>query len=338
MAVMGILATVTVLLILLCLRVGSQPVDLIDMVHTFAHIIVPDRSQTDVEIGETILLYVRLPRVLLALLIGASLAVVGVALQALLRNPLADPYVLGISSGSALGASLALSIGIGHSLVQQATVPFWAFVGGIAAMAVVYRIALSGGRLPVHTLLLTGIIINAVLSAVILFVTSILDPTKLFRMMSWLMGNVPSPDFATLGILAAYAGVGIVLLLRQAGNLNLLALGEESAMTLGVDVERVKRTVFVLAALLTGAAVSVSGMIGFVGMVVPHMLRMTIGADHRFLLPASALIGGCFLMISDTMARTLFAPSEIPVGIVTALIGGPIFIGLLMTHTARMNV
>ncbi|MGH7257554.1 MAG: FecCD family ABC transporter permease, partial [Nitrospiraceae bacterium] len=177
MAVMAFLMVVTLLLFLLCLMAGSQHVGLIDVVHTFAPILFQDRSQADVEIGETILLYVRLPRVLLALLIGASLAVVGVALQALLRNPLADPYVLGISSGSALGASLALSIGIGQSLVQQAAVPFWAFVGGIAAMAVVYRIALSGGRLPVHTLLLTGIIINAVLSAVILFVTSILDPT-----------------------------------------------------------------------------------------------------------------------------------------------------------------
>lgn len=173
---------------------------------------------------------------------------------------------------------------------------------------------------------------NAVLSALILFITSILDPGKLFRMMSWLMGNLTSPDFSTLAVLACYSGAGLFLLFGYAHRLNLLALGEESAMTLGVEVERVKKTVLVISALLTGAAVSMSGMIGFVGMIIPHMLRMTIGADHRLLLPASALVGGSFLMLSDTIARTAFAPSEIPVGVVTALLGGPIFIGLLTSR------
>lgn len=329
---MLLLLAVTMVLTIACLRSGAQPIGFATMVAAIRGALVGDTPVVPADIDGTILLYVRLPRVLLAFLIGACLAVVGVALQALLRNPLADPYVLGVSSGSALGACLALSFGVTPSLLTQLTLPLWAFMGGMTATVVVYRIAASEGRLPVHTLLLAGVIMNAVLSALILFITSILDPGKLFRMMSWLMGNLTSPDFSTLAVLACYSGAGLFLLFGYAHRLNLLALGEESAMTLGVEVERVKKTVLVISALLTGAAVSMSGMIGFVGMIIPHMLRMTIGADHRLLLPASALVGGSFLMLSDTIARTAFAPSEIPVGVVTALLGGPIFIGLLTSR------
>jgi iron complex transport system permease protein len=317
---------------ILCLHSGAQPIGFTAMVGVVDRLLQGEAPSVAGDIEGTILIYVRLPRVLLAFFVGACLAVVGVALQALLRNPLADPYVLGVSSGSALGASLAVVFGMTHSLVAQLTLPMWAFLGGITATIVVYRIALAQGRLPVHTLLLAGIVMNAVLSALILFITSILDPNKFFRIMSWLMGNMSSPDFLTLSVLGCYGLVGFILLFRHARRLNIMILGEESALTLGVDVERTKKAVLVIAALLTGAAVSVSGMIGFVGMIIPHMLRMAIGADHRLLLPASGLAGGCFLMVSDTIARTAFAPAEIPVGVVTALLGGPVFIGLLTTR------
>lgn len=331
---MLLLVAMTAALMVVCLRSGSQPIGFTAILSAIGRAFTEGASTSAEDVDQMIVLFIRLPRILLALLVGASLAGVGVALQALLRNPLADPYVLGVSSGSALGAAVALSVGLSQSFVSQVTLPIWAFLGGMTAMVIVYRLALADGRLPVHTLLLAGVIMNAVLSALILFVTSLLDPANLFRVMSWLMGNLTSPDFSTLAVLACYSGLGLLLLFRLAHNLNIMALGEESALTLGVDVERTKKGVLLIAALLTGAAVSISGMIGFVGMIVPHMLRLLIGADHRLLLPASALVGGAFLMVSDTVARAALAPSEIPVGVVTALLGGPVFIALLTTRPA----
>jgi iron complex transport system permease protein len=255
-----------------------------------------------------------------------------VSLQALLRNPLADPYVLGISSGAALGAGVAILMGLGTAVVAALTLPLCAFIGGLLSIIIVYRIAASYGYLPIHTLLLAGVILNAVFSALIMFITSMMDPNRSFGMMAWLMGTLSGPDYPALLSLATYLGAGTFILFRQAGALNVLTLGEESAKSLGVEVETVKKTVFLAAALLTGAVVAFSGLIGFVGMVVPHAVRMVIGADHRLLLPASALIGGAFLMLADTLARTLLAPGEIPVGVVTALAGGPFFIYLLMSR------
>ncbi|MDQ6732923.1 MAG: iron ABC transporter permease [Nitrospirota bacterium] len=294
---------------------------------------------TAMESGEPrviILLHVRLPRVLLAFMIGACLAAVGVALQALLRNPLADPYVLGISSGAALGAALAMLLGVGAIAMAVSSLPLFAFIGGLLSIAIVYRIAVSYGHLPVHTLLLAGVVLNAIFSALIMFITSIMDPNRSFGMMSWLMGTLLAPDYPALGALALYVGVGTAVLASQSSALNILTLGEESARSLGVEVERLKKIIFVTAALLTGAVVSVSGLIGFVGMVIPHAVRLLVGPDHRLLLPASALVGGMFLVIADALARTLLAPSEIPVGVVTALAGGPIFLYLLSRRKAGL--
>ncbi|HET8580550.1 MAG TPA: iron ABC transporter permease [Nitrospiraceae bacterium] len=279
-----------------------------------------------------ILLQVRLPRVLLGFMVGSSLAAVGVGLQALLRNPLADPYVLGISSGAALGAAVAMLLGIGTTVLALSAISLCAFLGGLLSLVVVYRIALSYGHLPVHTLLLAGVILNAIFSALIMFVTATMNPNRSFGMMSWLMGTMTAPDYPALTSLALYLLVGGLILVWQARPLNILTLGEESARSLGVEVERVKKTVFFTSALLTGAVVSVSGLIGFVGMVIPHAVRMVIGPDHRLLLPASALVGGMFLLAADTVARTLLAPAEIPVGVVTALAGGPFFIYLLTSR------
>jgi len=329
----------TVMVCLLCasavvvigsLRFGAESISYTDVVDIFLLWLRngPARMES-AEPNFMILMYVRLPRIILAFMVGACLATVGVGLQALLRNPLADPYVLGISSGAALGAALAMLIGAGTTIMAMSSLPLFAFIGGLLSIGIVYRIAVSYGHLPVHTLLLAGVVLNAVFSALIMFITSIMDPNRSFGMMSWLMGTLLAPDYPALGALAVYVGVGTTVLATQSTALNILTLGEESARSLGVEVERLKKMIFVIAALLTGAVVSVSGLIGFVGMVIPHAVRLFVGPDHRLLLPASALVGGMFLVIADALARTLLAPSEIPVGVVTALAGGPIFLYLL---------
>lgn len=312
------------------LTFGAEPISFADAAGTIWRVL--HDGWTTMESGEPraiILLHVRLPRVCLAFMVGACLAAVGVALQALLRNPLADPYVLGISSGAALGAALAMLLGVGATAMAVSSLPLFAFIGGLLSIGIVYRIAVSYGHLPVHTLLLAGVVLNAIFSALIMFITSIMDPNRSFGMMSWLMGTLLAPDYPALGALALYVGVGTAVLASQSSALNILTLGEESARSLGVEVERLKKMIFVTAALLTGAVVSVSGLIGFVGMIIPHAVRLLVGPDHRLLLPASALVGGMFLVIADALARTLLAPSEIPVGVVTALAGGPIFLYLL---------
>jgi iron complex transport system permease protein len=200
----------------------------------------------------------------------------------------------------------------------------------------IYRLAQSKGRLPVHSLLLAGVILNAILTAFIMFITSIMEPNRSAGLMAWLMGSLTAPGYSALGIFLMYVVFVLAVLMRKARSLNVLTLGEETARSLGVDTEGTKKQLFALTALLTGAIVSVSGMIGFVGMVVPHAVRLLIGSDHRLLLPASALVGGMFLAVADTIARTIMAPAEIPVGIVTALAGGPFFLYLLLWRKDRM--
>lgn len=338
LSVMLGLSAAALMLLLVCLQFGTQWIGAGQLIELLARLV--RAGGTDAEaIGTTgvILFQVRLPRVLLSFLVGGSLASVGVVLQALLRNPLADPYVLGVSSGAALGVSLAILLGVGTTVLALSALPLCGFAGGLLSLVVVYRMAASYGRLPVHSLLLAGVILNAIFSAVIMFVTSIMDPNRSAGMMTWLMGNLSAPSYSALAIMTAYLMVGVFILFKQARVLNLLTLGEESARSLGVETERVKRLVYVVSALVTGAVVSVSGMIGFVGMVIPHAVRLVLGVDHRLLLPASAVVGGMFLLVADTTARTLLAPAEIPVGIVTALAGGPFFIYLLVWRKDRFS-
>jgi len=271
---------------------------------------------------------IRLPRILLAGLIGGVLAVVGASLQALLRNALADPYVLGVSSGAALGAVVGGLVG--HSLHEASLMLFlWAFAGSLLTLVVLYRISSLHGLLPVQTLLLAGVVINAIFSALVLFAVAMVEPSRLFGLLSWLMGSIGSADYRIVGLLFVYSLIGLLLLFGKAEQLNLLTLGDESAKSLGVEPERLKRLVFVVTALLTGAVVSLSGMIGFIGMMVPHALRLLIGPDHRLLLPAAAVVGAAFLILADLLARSLLAPTELPVGVITALLGGPFFLYLL---------
>jgi iron complex transport system permease protein len=337
MAILGALSLTAIAVGLICLHFGAQPIAYGEVLRAlFDTVSLKDSTDETSDIARTILLQVRLPRILLGFLVGCSLASVGVALQALLRNPLADPYVLGVSSGAALGTAVGILFGVGTTFLAETALPACGFVGGLVALAVIYRMAATYGQLPIHSLLLTGVILNAIFSALIMFITSILDPNRSYGMMAWLMGTLTAPTYGSLVGLMIYLSIGLCLLFSQMRVLNILALGEESARTLGIDTEQAKRFLFVLTALVTGAVVSVSGMIGFIGMVVPHAVRLVIGADHRLLLPASALVGGTFLMGADTVARTLIAPTEIPVGIITALAGGPFFVYFLLWRKDRL--
>lgn len=334
---LGILGLAVIAVSLMCLHFGAQPIGYGEILRVLSDSISgKEITGEGSDVTRTILLHVRLPRMLLGFLVGCSLASVGVALQALLRNPLADPYVLGVSSGAALGAAVGVLVGAGTTFLAETALPACGFAGGLLALMIIYRMAASYERLPIHSLLLTGVILNAIFSALIMFITSILEPNRSYGMMAWLMGTLTAPTYGDLVSLVIYLSTGLFLLFSQIRVLNVLALGEEAARTLGVDTEQAKRFIFVLTALVTGAVVSVSGMIGFIGMVVPHAVRLVIGADHRLLLPASALVGGTFLMGADTVARTLISPTEIPVGIITALAGGPFFVYLLLWRKDRL--
>jgi len=267
----------------------------------------------------------RLPRVLLAALVGAALAVSGTALQALLRNPLADPYVLGISSGAALGEILALWLGG----LWAAGAPAMAFAGAATTTGWVYLLGRRGGRLASYTLVLAGVVTASFLSAVILFILTLLSTRDVRGTAFWLMGDLSVVTNARIGFLAPVIVLAILALYAFAKDLNVLLLGDVEAAHLGVPVARVETLVFLLASLLTGLAVSVSGAIGYLGLLVPHLGRMLVGSDHRLLLPAAALGGATILILADTLARTVVAPLELPVGAVTAVAGAPVFIYLL---------
>ena len=287
------------------------------------------------DVGRTILFEVRLPRVLLAALLGGTLTVAGVVFQALLRNPLADPYVLGVSGGASIGGVLALLLGLGSGLLGAAAVPLMAFAGALTALFLIERIATVDGRLTVYTVLLTGAIFNAFSAAVIYLIQSLASLEELHAIVFYLMGRIPSYSMSNLGLMAAVILVAVILVYSMARDYNGLSLGEEGAQQIGVDVDRTKRRSFILGSLLTGLAVAVAGMIGFVGLVVPHILRILLGPDHRLLLPAAFLGGASFLVLADVVARTLVSPNELPVGVVTALIGGPFFLYLLRRSGGR---
>jgi ABC-type Fe3+-siderophore transport system permease subunit len=334
----GISLVLAVLALLLCLGFGTEPIPF-SRIWSILVGTLPgaESSRAGTDPTTVILLQVRLPRLLLAFFVGGSLAMVGVALQALLRNPLADPFIIGISSGAALGAAIALLFGVGISVLSVSALPVCAFAGALLSLVIMYRISSVGFGFSIYTLLLAGVVLNAIFSAFIMFLTSVADPNRAFGMYAWLMGSLTGPDYPTLGVLALYLGMGLMILATQAQSLNLLTLGEETARSLGVEVERVKKLVFVAAALLTGAVVSFSGIIGFVGLIVPHAVRLVLSADHRLLLPAAGFVGGMFLMLADTVARTALSPSEFPVGVVTALVGGPVFLYLLTTRNLRVG-
>jgi iron complex transport system permease protein len=279
------------------------------------------------EQAEAIIFQIRLPRVITAVVVGGALAAAGAVFQGLLRNPMADPYIIGTSGGAALGATIALLLPIQVVWLGFTLVPLAAFSGALLTVLVVYNIARVGPRTPVTTLLLAGFAFSSMLAAVMSFL--LVSGHTLRRVVLWTMGGVTASSWSQLRIVVPLILVGIVAAYALANDLNAFLLGEEQAAYLGVNVERRKLVLLMLGSLLTGAAVSVSGLVGFIGLVVPHVARLIFGPDHRLLLPASTLTGGLFLVLADLMARLLLAPAEIPVGIITAMIGAPFFIYLL---------
>lgn len=273
----------------------------------------------------TILLALRLPRVVLAAIVGGGLSIAGTVYQALLRNPLAEPFILGVSSGGTLGAILSMGLGLGLSAFS---VPLASFAGSLGVMALVYTIASRYGRMEPTTLLLAGVIVGAFFNAVILALSAVFY-REIRNGFLWLMGNTSMADPSSLMIVTPVVLVFSFVLFLLSRHYNVIATGEETAVQLGVSVESVKRTSYLLASLITGVVVSVSGVIGFVGLIIPHICRILFGADHRVLLPASFLGGAAFLIVVDLAARTVLSPMEIPVGAVTAIVGAPMFIWLL---------
>lgn len=272
----------------------------------------------------------RAPRAILAFLVGGSLGVAGAGLQALVRNPLADPFLLGLSGGAGLGAVLAIALHIPGPWA----LPIAAFIGALAALGLVYRLGLIGGAaLDPRILLLGGVAVGAFAAAITTAIVSLADAAELRNAFLWLWGGLSSASWDAVLIMVVYAPIPVLVLMGASRPLDLLALGEEPAGYLGADVESVKRRVYLAASLLTAAAVAVSGVIGFVGLVVPHIARLAWGHRHRALLPAAFIGGGALLAIADTLARTVVAPRELPVGVVTALIGVPVFTLLLRRWT-----
>lgn len=285
-----------------------------------------------------VLLAIRLPRVVLGLLVGAALAVAGAAIQGLFRNPLADPGLIGVSSGAALMAVGVIVLGGAlQGFLGSWLLPVAAFLGGLAITLFVYAVSTRNGRTDVATMLLAGVAVNAVAGAGIGLVVFVADDAQLRDITFWSLGSLGGATWRTLGAATPFMLAATLLLPRLAKGLNTFLLGEAEAGHLGVDTEMTKFGVIFLAAAGVGAAVSVSGIIGFVGLVVPHLIRLSAGPDHRLLLPASALLGGSLLLLADLFARTVIIPAELPIGVVTALVGGPFFLWLLLRGSRRMG-
>ncbi|NNJ71131.1 MAG: iron ABC transporter permease [Kiritimatiellales bacterium] len=285
-----------------------------------------------------ILLNIRIPRVLCAFTAGAMLALSGMSFQALFRNPLATPFTLGVSSGAALGASIFIRLGWAFSFAGISGTSLAAFAGALLSVLLVYGLTRLKGGFSTPTLLLAGIAISFFFSSLILFIQYISGLTHSFRIIHWMMGTFTTADFGKLANLLPFLGIGGLLLAFLHREMNLFMVGEDIAISRGVNVGLVKKLIFLAASLMVGGVVAVCGPIGFVGMMSPHICRLLVGADHRYLTPASLLFGGLFLALCDTLSRTLIAPAEIPVGIITALLGGPFFIWLLLNRKSNLEL
>jgi iron complex transport system permease protein len=327
-AVMTVLAAAFVVAILLGVGLGAvriAPWDTVRLVGWKLGLL--DRPDDVSRATEVILFQLRLPRVLLGVVVGAGLAVSGTVFQGLFRNPMADPAIIGVSSGAALGA-IAVIVAGGSALLGGMAVPLAAFAGALATAFVVYRLARIGPTVHVATLLLAGIAIAAVISSAMSLVMSF-SGEQIRSIYFWLLGGLGSRGWSALAAVTPLMVVGVAAALVTMGDLNLMVLGEERAAQLGVEVDRFKRLSLAVGSLLAAAAVAVSGVIGFVGLMTPHVLRLLVGADHRRLLPAVLLAGPTFLVLADLTARLAVAPEELPVGAVTAILGGPFFLYLL---------
>ncbi len=320
----ALLLLLFVVLSLAALCLGAVHIALSDVVGAIVGALSGQSSASEEEL---ILFSVRLPRILFAGIVGASLSLGGVVFQALLRNPLADPYVLGISGGSALGAIVGIILGASSFYLG---VPFLAFGGALITVFLVFIVAGgSRGVLLDNSLLLAGVVVNSFFSAAILFALSIVNSMELHSISFWLMGDLSRVALKEIAVAALCLLACFAILYMQARKLNLMVQGEETALQLGVNVRATKYMLLIVTSLITSVAVSLAGIIGFVGIMVPHMMRLVFGSDHRLLLPAAALFGASFLVAADTLARIVIAPAELPVGVITALCGAPYFIFLM---------
>ncbi|MBV9169509.1 MAG: iron ABC transporter permease [Chloroflexi bacterium] len=289
---------------------------------------------------EAILFQIRLPRVIGAALVGGALAGAGVLFQGLLRNPLADPYALGVSGGAALGAAAGFLLSLSFNVLGFSPVPVLAFLGAMVAMVIVYSLARVGGRAPIVNLLLAGFAISSIMGYAVSFMLILNDRLQLNlpRVYSWLLGGISVTQWSQLELVAPLVLVALAGAWALGQSLDALGLGEEAAQQLGVAVERDKRIIIILGSLLTGAAVAVGGLIGFVGLFAPHVTRLVVGPTHRRLLLAAVLVGATFLVLADLLARALLPPTEVPVGILTAFVGGPMFLWLLRRERRSYRV
>ena len=314
----GALLFALALSVAVCSSLGSSGYTLLDLL----------RQTADEETARAMILRVRLPRILMAALAGAALGAAGAVFQAVLRNPLADPYVLGVSGGAALGAFAATALGLPALVPLLPVRAAAAFLGAIATVAILFLLSSARGRIVSYPMLLIGVIMNTIYLALILLIETVVEFSRLHGVRLWMIGTIPIEEYGLITGLSVVLVPGVVGLAVFGRDLNLMTAGEEAARSLGVTVERTRVLSVVLASLITAVAVSVAGPIGFVGLIVPHGARLVFGPDHRLLVPASALTGAVFLIAADTLARTVMAPTEIPVGVVTALCGGPFFLWL----------
>ncbi|MBA7622017.1 Hemin transport system permease protein HmuU [subsurface metagenome] len=287
-----------------------------------------DMNPTWTSTLETIILEIRLPRVILAGIVGAALATAGATYQGLFRNPLADPYLIGVAQGAALGAVIGFLLPTTWHGMGFGIIPLLAFSGALISTAIVYNLARVGKTIPVTTLILAGVALGALLGSIVSYLI-ISSGEKMHGIIFWLMGSFSLSQWSEVKVVLPYVVVGVVVILLYARPLNIMQLDEEQAQQLGINVERLKIVLLAAATLITAAAVSFVGTIGFVGIIIPHAVRLVWGADHRFLLPLSVLTGAIFLILADLIARTVLAPTEIPVGVITALCGAPFFLYLL---------
>ncbi|MCP8312375.1 MAG: iron chelate uptake ABC transporter family permease subunit [Candidatus Methylarchaceae archaeon HK02M1] len=287
----------------------------------------------DYSVNQSIVLQIRLPRIIAASMVGVALAVSGVVLQGLLRNPMADPYVIGISAGAALGASIVIGFGIGFSFLGIDAIQLMALIGGLITVFVVYNVARIGPRIPMLTVLLAGIAITSFLSAIISFIMITLGES-LHALVFWLFGSFTLSSWDNVVVAMPFIIIGLIVIVIFSRQLNIMLLGEDEAQQLGVDIEKLKKIMLVVASLITAVAVSISGIIGFIGLIIPHIARILVGPDHRILVPSSALAGAIILVLCDTAARTIMDPVELPVGVFTAFFGVPFFLYLLRKKKA----
>ncbi|GIO10119.1 corrinoid ABC transporter permease [Brevibacillus reuszeri] len=280
------------------------------------------------ESSEQIVMKIRFPRVILAVLVGACLSLAGAGFQGVLRNPLADPYTMGVASGSAVGAAFLILFGLHISFLGQWSIPVVAFLTGFVSLWIVLRLASTQGKLQTETLLLSGVVVQAFLGSLVSFMVSLSDKA-VNEIVFWLMGSLSFRGWDFTYVLLPYLIVGLMVLVSYARALNLFSLGERQAAHLGVSVDRTKLVVLIVSTLLTAGAVSIAGIVGFVGLVVPHLVRLMVGPDYRLLLPMATICGGIYVLWADTVARMLLSPTEIPLGVVTAFLGAPFFAYLL---------